>query len=302
MPAVGFGTWQAKDEVLAAALETALEAGYRHIDTAAAYENEHVIGDVLNKWLDSGRLKREDIFITTKLPIYGNRPDEVSEWINSSLTKLKVSQIDLYLVHLPVGAFKTPQGLVIDKNTDLLAVWKEMEKLVDSGKTRYIGVSNFNEKQVGRILANCRIPPVTNQVELHAYLQQNELVDYLKKNNVTITAYSSLGTPGSEQMFKDVWGVEIKVPKILENPTVLEVAQKNGKTPAQVLLRHILQRGIVVIPKSTSDERIRLNYDIQNWKLDDDDMAKLNALNKNARILEFKDIIKGTGDHPEYPF
>lgn len=136
-----------------------------------------------------------------------------------------------------------------------------MEEQVDRGKTKSIGVSNFSIKQVEKILKIAKIPPVTNQVELHVYNQQKELEEYLKKQNVTITAYSPLGTAGTVSFLKGL-GVERELPNLLQNPTVQEVAKELGKTPAQVLLRHIVQRGIAVIPKSTNPDRIRQNFDV----------------------------------------
>lgn len=311
MPILGFGTWQAKDDELEAALDHALTCGYRHIDTAYVYQNEHVVGKVLKRWIDSGKVKREDLFIVTKLANIGNRESQVEKFINLSLSKLQLSYVDLYLIHTPFGLtyidddtmipFKPDGEADIDFSTDLVAVWKKMEEQVDAGKAKSIGVSNFNVKQVEKILNIARIPPVTNQVELHVYLQQKELEDYLKKKNITLTAYSPLGSAGTVKFLKDL-GVTRELPSLLNNSVVQQIAKEVQKTEAQVLLRHIIQRGIAAIPKSTNPERIKQNFNIFDFELNADQMSRLYALNENVRILQMKDIFKGIENHPEYPF
>lgn len=309
MPILGYGTWQATDQELAAAVDAALEAGYRHIDTAHVYENEKVIGDVLKRWIDSGKLKREDIFLVTKLPPGGMRPEGVPKYIRRSLDLLQVDYFDLYLVHVPFG-FRDIEGelhpftadgkIDLDTSTDHVAIWKAMEEQVDKGLTKSIGISNFNLSQISRILKNARIPPASLQIELHAYHQQNELVDFCKKNNIVVTAYSPLGNPGLAS-FMNKFGKKVELPNILKNATVNELAKKYNKTPAQILLKHIVQRGICAIPKSTNPERLRQNIDIFDFKLDDQDVAAMDSLDHSGRLLDFS-LFNGIKDHPEYPF
>ncbi|CAG9766051.1 unnamed protein product [Ceutorhynchus assimilis] len=309
MPILGYGTWQASDDILSNAIDKALTAGYRHIDTAHAYENEKVIGDVIKKWIDSGKLKREDIFLTTKLPPGGNRPEGVSKYLKRSLELLQMDYVDLYLVHTPF-AFKDIEGQLhpftadgridMDVNTDHIAIWKAMEEQVDKGLTKSIGISNFNKSQISRILNNARIKPCSLQIELHAYNQQNDLVQFCNKNNIVVTAYSPLGNPGLSS-FLTKFGQTVNLPNVMLNPTVQDLAKKYNKTAAQILLKHTVQRGICAIPKSTNPERLKQNIDIFNFTLDDQDMAAMNKLDQGVRLLDFS-LFNGIKEHPEYPF
>ncbi|KAK9875417.1 hypothetical protein WA026_007810 [Henosepilachna vigintioctopunctata] len=276
IPCIGYGTWQAKDEELEKAVEAALEAGYRHIDTAYVYENEKVIGKVLKRWFDDGKLKnfttlrtfeikllqldsfcRRRHFLVTKLPPTGNRPEGVSKYLKKSLENLQMDYVDLYLIHVPFAFKEVGENLHptkadgtidMDITTDHVAIWKEMEKQMDAGLTRAIGVSNFNKTQMERILKNCRIQPSSLQIELHVYFQQNELVDLCKKHNILVTAYSPLGSPGLAEMFAKI-GRKFDLPDILGNPTVKAIGEKYSKSAAQVVLRFYIQRGNITYSK-----------------------------------------------------
>ncbi|KAK9875418.1 hypothetical protein WA026_007811 [Henosepilachna vigintioctopunctata] len=309
MPSVGYGTWMAKDDELEKAIEAALEIGYRHIDTAYTYENEKVIGRVLKRWFDAGKLKREDIFLVTKLPPTGNRPEGVPKFLKRSLESLQVDYVDLYLIHVPFG-FKDVEGTLqpkkedgttdLDLTTDHVAMWKAMEQQVDAGLTKAIGISNFNKAQVERILNNSRIKPSALQIELHVYLQQNELVHLCRQNDIQVTAYSPLGSPGIVAFYAK-HGAKAEMPDILGNPVVKAIAQKHSKSAAQIVLRYHIQRQIVVIPKSTNPERLRQNLDIFGFQLDEDDIKQLKSLDVGIRLLSFK-MLKGVEEHPEFPF
>ncbi|XP_076299187.1 1,5-anhydro-D-fructose reductase [Lasioglossum baleicum] len=309
MPMLGFGTWQATNEdELENALNAALEAGYRHIDTAPVYENEKIIGRVLRKWIDSGKIKRSDLFIVTKLPPCGNTPAGVEKWIKKSLEDLQLEYLDLYLIHTPftfleidgkLYSFDENGDIIMDKTTDHLKVWAEMEKQVECGRTRAIGLSNFNRSQIERVVKNAKIKVSMLQIELHVYFQQKELVKYCKEQNIPVTAYSSLGTRGFVKMMNKTE----KIPDMLQNDVVLEIAKKYQKTAAQVLLRYIVQNGIATIPKSTNPERIKGNIQVFDWTLLPEDIEKLRNLDQGeaARICDLE-FLKGIKSHPEYPF
>ncbi|XP_014489230.1 PREDICTED: alcohol dehydrogenase [NADP(+)]-like [Dinoponera quadriceps] len=308
MPILGFGTWNASEKELETVLDIALEAGYRHIDTAPIYQNERAIGNVLKKWLSSGKISRSELFIVTKLPPSGNRPEEVEKWLKRSLDNLQLTYLDLYLVHTPfafedAGEELHPENekgeIRIDASTDHLKIWSAMEKQVREGRTKAIGLSNFNIFQIKKILTNAKLPISNLQIELHVYFQQKDLVKFCQKNNITVTAYSPLGSRGLVKQL----GRTDTVPDLLDNHIVLEMAEKYKKTPAQILLKHIIQKGITAIPKSTNPTRIKQNIQLFNWELQHEDVQKLNGLDmgESARICDFH-FLKGVNKHPEYPF
>ncbi|XP_043471485.1 1,5-anhydro-D-fructose reductase [Leptopilina heterotoma] len=309
MPALGFGTWQATEEEITSALDAALEAGYRHIDCATVYNNEKAIGKTLKNWIDSGRVKREELFIVTKLPPPGNRPSGVDKWLKKSLKDLQLDYLDMYLIHTPFS-FKEVEGdlhpvnengeIQLDMTTDHVAVWKEMEKQVVAGRTRAIGLSNFNISQITRILNVTTVPVSNLQIELHVYFQQNELVAFCKEKSITVTAYSPLGSRGLVKLL----GKTESLPDLLMNPVVQEIAKTLNKTCAQILLRHIIQKGVAAIPKSTTPKRIQENIQLFDWHLSAEQVEKLNNLNQGqkARVCDFISFFKGIDKHPEFPF
>ncbi|CAK9813512.1 Aldo-keto reductase family 1 member A1-A [Anthophora quadrimaculata] len=313
MPTVGLGTWQAKPEEIENAMVIALDAGYRHIDTAFNYNNEEAIGTVLKKWFEKGG-NREDLFITSKLPHYGNRPSDVEKFINLSLQKLGLNYLDMYLIHMPF-AFKlnentyTPAtnedgSYMLDLDTDPLLVWKEMEEQVRKGRTKSIGLSNFNEKQVLNIWDNAQIKPSNLQVELHAYLQQNSLRELCKTHNIIVTAYSPLASPGAKTHFQTKYNHNVEdFPDLLGHPIVQKISTDYKRSTAQILLRYLLQLGVVVIPKSSSPERIKANIDLFDFELKEEEMKLLSTLDKGARGRIFNFLFfKGVENHPHYPF
>ncbi|XP_063231581.1 1,5-anhydro-D-fructose reductase-like [Bacillus rossius redtenbacheri] len=314
MPIIGLGTWQASDEEISVAVDAALEAGYRHIDTAYVYENEAAIGKALKKWFDSGRIKREELFIVTKLPMTGFQPEKVEKYLNKSLAALQLSYVDLYLIHFPCGLvdkegnlFPVDEAgnLLIDPTTDHVALWKAMEAQVDAGKAHSIGLSNFNARQIERVVKAARIPPANLQVELHVYFQQRELVDFCKALDITVCAYAPIGSPGLSQFMDKIGGDKSSLPSLspLSDPVVKEIAQKHKKTTAQILLQHIMLRGIAVIPKSANPERIKQNIEVFDFTLDEEDVKRLDSLDKGNKARLFSgDMLKGISKHPEYPY
>jgi len=310
MPALGLGTCDARDEdELAIALDAALEDGYRHIDTAFFYENEAIIGKVLKKWLEAGKIKRNDLFITTKLPSIGVHPDRVELFIKKSLANLQLDYVDLYLVHTPIG-FKYEEGvvrptkLVPEGKTDHAGVWKKMEEQVDAGRAKNIGLSNYNISQIETVLKTARIKPANLQVELNVFLQQRQLVDFCHKHGITVVAYCPLGSPNFNSRLTTRYGQKAKqLPNILGNPVIGKIAKKHSKTPAQVALKYLLQIGLSTVPKSVTPKRIKENIEIFDFDISDEDMKDLTGLEvgESARIV---DLYKAWGfsDHPDYPY
>ncbi|XP_042876256.1 LOW QUALITY PROTEIN: 1,5-anhydro-D-fructose reductase-like [Penaeus japonicus] len=299
MPVLGLGTCLAKGDEVRQAVQLALECGYRHFDTAALYENEEAIGDVLGKWISEGKVAREELFITTKLPMIANRAEDVTKFLMMSLKKLQLSYVDLYLIHFPVGMKgkdendilpKDAEGkIILDMDTDLISLWKAMEEQVDAGRAKSVGISNFNSEQIDRIMKSCRIQPANHQVEIHAFHQQKELRAFCHKHNITVCAFSPLGAPYKE---------EAKDKPVLQHPVDLHGCRW-GKTPAQIILRHLIQLGIVVIPKSTNPERIKENFQVFNFSLSDKDMRDLDSLDqgRDGKIFIFKDSLLGVSNH-----
>ncbi|CAH2013415.1 unnamed protein product [Acanthoscelides obtectus] len=213
----------------------------------------------------------------------------------------------MYLIHVPFtlneyigengqpwAGFKDDGNVDMDESTDLIGVWREFEKHQQEGLIRSIGLSDFNQGQIERILKNCEIPPSNHQFEYNAALQQDDMVKFCKDNNMVCTGYATLGSSGASS-YRDV-------PELLTNSNVIEIGEKHKKTPAQVLLRHSLQKGLVVIPKSTNPARVRQNFEIFDFELDDEDMDSLSGLDCGFRIYDFESVFKGIKNHPEYPF
>lgn len=253
MPQLGFGVWQVPDEEATPAVKKALEVGYRSIDTAMIYKNEVGVG----KALEESGIPRDELFITTKVWNSDHGYDNALKAFDASLDRLGLDYVDLYLVHWPTPKF--------DQYID---TYKALEKIYQDGRAKAIGVCNFDIEHLERLLNECEIVPVVNQVERHPYFQQQELHDYCKKHNIVLEAYSPLMNG------KDV----------LNDQTIKEIAQRYGKTPAQVILRWHLQTGAIAIPKSVTPSRIEENFNVFDFELSAEDMEKVAALDKNLRI------------------
>lgn len=314
MPAVGLGTWQSHAGEVERAVLDGLEAGYRHFDTAFNYGNEQDIGRAVGAWLDGGRGKREDLFIVSKLPVFANKAELVEPYLRKSLARLGLQYLDLYLIHGPFGMLADGSGEVLqlsedgcptlDPTTDHAAIWKEMERMVDLGLVRSLGVSNFNVDQVRRLCKSARVPVSVNQVELHASLQQRHLVDSCRQLGVAITAYSPLGSPGAQSHFINKYNYSPdNFPDLLGHPLVRELSLKYHKTPGQLLLRFLLELKVAVIPKSANPTRIRENINVFDFELAPEEVEAMRALDRgeSGRIFNFF-FWKGITKHPEYPF
>ncbi|ODH26493.1 hypothetical protein ACO22_04586 [Paracoccidioides brasiliensis] len=278
IPAIGLGTWQDQDAQEKAVL-IALETGYRHIDTAAIYGTEAAIGRTLKK----SRVPREEIFITSKLWNNKHHPDDVESAIDKSLKDLGVSYVDLYLMHWPVafarGDEKFPkdgQGNPKTENIDYVDTYKAMENLQKSGKAKAIGISNFSKAEVGRLLKEASIVPAVHQLELHPWLQQKEFVNFPADRGIHVTQYSSLGNQN------DIYNHE-SVGRMIDDPVIKEVAEKTGKTTAQVSLAWGIAHGHSVLVKSKTPDRIKQNLQ-GDFRLDQADVKKIDGIDKKRRF------------------
>ena len=297
IPIVGLGTWQSKPGEVAAAVETCIDAGYRHLDCAYAYQNEQEVGNGIQAKLKDRTIKRGDLFVTTKLWNTFHSGNLVRGICMEQLKMLQLDSVDLYLIHWPHGFEeggdrfpKNPDGSMRYSDVDYLETWTAMESLVDEGLVKNIGLSNFNHEQIERVLKIARIHPAMLQVEANIYFQNRKLQKFCEGKGIPMTAYSPLGSPGSNS------GDAVNKP--LEDPVVKELAAKYNKTEGQILLRFLVQRGLVVIPKSVTPERIRSNLDLFDFSFTEEDMQKLFALDKNLRSITL-DRDKG---HKHFPF
>ncbi|KAF3356168.1 hypothetical protein VD0004_g7113 [Verticillium dahliae] len=264
LPAVGLGTWQSKPNEVKHAVEAALRQGYRHIDTALAYGNEREVGDGIK----ASGVPRSEIWLTTKLDNPWHK--RVQEGMASSLESLQTDYVDLYLMHWPSST--DPEDLKKHHpDWDFVDTWREMQKLVGTGKVRNIGVSNFGIKNLERLLndPSCKIVPAVNQIELHPCNPSPKLLEYNASKGIHSTAYSCLGSTDSP---------------LYKNETLLNIAKAKGKTPQQVLLLWGLSRGTSVIPKSVSKERIAANYELDGWELTDDEIKQLSSIPDRFKV------------------
>jgi diketogulonate reductase-like aldo/keto reductase len=294
IPAVGFGTFAnegAKGETYKAVTK-ALEVGYRHLDCAWFYQNEDEVGDALHDFLAKNPdIKREDIFIGTKVWNHLHEPDDVKWSAQNSCDKLRVAYLDLFLVHWPIAAEKDannmpllgPDGKYVIKK-DLTEnpepTWRAMEDLVDSGLVRSIGVSNWTIPGLQRLLKTARIKPTVNQIEIHPFLPNTELVDFCFRNQIIPAAYSPLGSQGQVASTGET---------VRENATLNAVAKRSGHNLAQVLLAWGLRRGYIVLPKSSTPSRIESNFQIPELRDEDFKAIEEVAKGRHTRFVNMKD-------------
>ncbi len=254
IPQIGLGVWQAEEgSEVENAVETAIETGYRLIDTAAIYGNEAGVG----KAIKNSGVAREELFITTKLWNAHHEYDAALKAFDESMKRLDCDYFDLYLIHWPLPM----DGLFPE-------AWRAMEKLLDDGRVRAIGVSNFLPHHLEKLAETQKVVPAVNQIELHPLLQSHETREYCEAHNIKIESYSPLMRGGDS----------------LENETLQKLARAHNKSAAQIVLRWHIQNDFIVIPKSVTPSRIRENFDVFGFELSDDDMAQIASLDKNERI------------------
>ncbi|MDJ1132671.1 aldo/keto reductase [Streptomyces iconiensis] len=260
MPQLGFGVWQVPDDEAQSAVTSALEAGYRSIDTAAVYQNEEGVG----RALAATDLPRDELFVTTKLWNSEQGYDTTLRAFDASLAKLGLDQVDLYLIHWPMPSADT-----------YVDTWRAFEKIYADGRARAIGVSNFQPTHLNRLIELDSAVPALNQIELHPRLQQSVPRAFHADHGIATEAWSPLGQGGD----------------LLKEPRLTELADRHGKTVAQVVLRWHLQLGNVVIPKSVTPSRIRENIDVFDFELSGEDMAAIGGLNADARLGDDPDTM-----------
>ncbi len=262
MPVIGLGVGELSDAETEAAVSAALEAGYRSIDTAAAYGNEAAVG----RAIASSAVPREELFITTKLATEDQGFKSSQDALKASLERLGLDYVDLYLIHWPAGE----QGKYVDS-------WGGLMAGKGTGLTRSIGVANFHEEHLSNIIDLSFVTPVVNQIELHPLLNQAALRAVNGDRGIVTEAYGPLG-----------------VGRLLDNPTIVSVAEAHGKTAAQVLIRWSIQLGNVVIPRSSSPERVKSNLEVFDFELTDDEMATINGLDNGTRFRPDPETYTGT--------
>ncbi|XP_053574931.1 aldo-keto reductase family 1 member C15 [Bombina bombina] len=304
MPVVGFGTYAPEKypkSLAEGATKVAIEVGYRHIDCAFIYGNEREVGRAIKEKIEEGTVKREDLFYTGKLWSTFHSPSMVRPALERSLKDLQLDYMDLFIIHSPVefkpgdDLFpKNENGHFIYNNTDIRDTWKALEECKAAGLVKSIGVSNFNRRQLELILnmPGLKYKPVCNQVECHIYLNQSKLLAFCKSQDIALVAYSVLGSSRDEN-----W-VDQNSPVLVEDPVLNTIAKKHNRSPAQVAMRYLLQRGVIVLAKSFTPDRIKQNFQVFDFQLSDEDVKTLDSLNTNSRYVE----TPMWKDHPKYPF
>lgn len=285
MPVVGLGVWRMDGKDVRDLIINSIKLGYRHFDCAADYKNEAEVGEALSEAFKTGLVKREDLFITTKL--WNSDHGHVLEACKDSLKKLQLDYLDLYLVHFPVAVKHTGVGqtdspldkdgvLDIDTTISLETTWHAMEDLVSKGLVRSIGISNYDIFLTRDCLAYSKVKPAVNQIETHPYFQRDCLVKFCQKHGICVTAHTPLGgAAANAEWFGTV--------SCLDDPVLKALAEKYKKTVAQIVLRWGIQRNTVVIPKTSKFERLKENFEVFDFELAKEDMDKIKAIDRKYR-------------------
>ena len=287
---LGLGTWKSDSKEIITAIHSALDAGYRHIDCAYVYGNETAVGDALQEYFTDHDLKREDVWLTSKLWNTSHLAEHVKPALQETLDALQTDYLDLYLMHWPV-AFQPDLKGFPGKSEDFLSLdeaplkdtWEAMLALKNDGSIKHAGVSNFSQEKLELLIKNSSEKPEVNQIELHPYLQQWEMLDFCKKHDICLTAYSPLGSKDRIPQMKAP-----DEPSLLENKVINEIATKHNASPAQVLIKWAIDRETVVIPKSTNPKRIQQNFESLKVELDDQDHQNIKELDRHFRYVNGK--------------
>jgi 2,5-diketo-D-gluconate reductase A len=254
IPQFGFGVFLVPPEETVTAVSTALQTGYRHIDTAEGYGNEKEVGEAIRK---SG-LDRADVFVTSKLANGAHRPDDARRAFDASLAALGFDYLDLFLIHWPVPT---------RYDGDFVSTWRTLEEFYRDGRARSIGVSNFQAHHLRRLHTETEVPPAVNQIEVHPYLTQDELRSFCGQHQIAVEAWAPIGQG-----------------RVLDDPEIVTIAERIGKTPAQVVLRWHIERGDIIFPKSVTPARVRENFAIFDFELSGEDVETITSLNRNERF------------------
>ena len=291
LPTPGLGTWKIPDDLTPQIVHQAIEFGYRHLDCAADYGNEKLVGKGIASALDAGLCTREDLWVTSKLWNTYHEPQHVRAACQKSLADLGLDYLNLYLIHFPIALAYVPfeemyppgwtaGGEAMNPiKVPYADTWRAMEELVEAGLVKKIGVSNLTTGSLRDVLSYARIKPAVLQVEIHPYLTQNTLVRYCQEEDIAVTAFSPFGADSYLPL-----GMATESERLLANPALQAIAKAHGRSTAQVALRWAMQRGTIPIPKTQSPDHLRDNIDLFEFVLNPDEMATITGLNQNRRF------------------